>query len=161
MVNTVMKLRLAEIKDSLNILQWRNDPHTRAMSRHEDLIEVKDHSQWYEKSLQNPKRLLLVGELEDNAVGMVRFDRLQNAIDWEVSITLAPNYRGRGLSKNLLELACSCFISQYSNAGLIAEIKRCNTTSRRLFEGYGFKCISNEGDMLRYFYQPRVIGNLS
>ncbi|KTD18975.1 GNAT family N-acetyltransferase [Legionella jordanis] len=148
-----MKLRLAEPKDSLAILHWRNDPHSRAMSRDQKHIDEVSHNLWFEKLLQNPKRLLLIGEMMDEAVGMVRFDQLINGTTWEVSIALAPQFRGQGLSKKLLEKSLNYFHSKYSEAVILAEIKQSNVPSRKLFESLGFQYVSTQGDILCFSYE--------
>ncbi|KTD69649.1 MULTISPECIES: GNAT family N-acetyltransferase [Legionella] len=148
-----MNIRPAELKDSLDILRWRNDTHTRLMSRNQQVVAVDEHSQWYTRLLSNPNRMLLIGELVNQSLGMVRFDRLENSSQWEISITLAPEFRNRGLSKELLEQAISYFRSKFNNGEIIAEIKEGNQASRKLFTRVGFNYISRTDEMLCFSFQ--------
>lgn len=148
-----MNIRPAELKDSLDILRWRNDSQTRLMSRNQQVIEVEAHTQWYNHLLSNPNRLLLIGELSHQSFGMVRFDYLENNSKWEISITLAPEFRNRGLSKELLKRAITYFHSKFDNTEIIAEIKECNQASRKLFTGIGFNYISRVDDILCFSFQ--------
>jgi len=138
-----MNIRPAELKDSLDILRWRNDTHTRLMSRNQQVVAVDEHS----------NRMLLIGELVNQSLGMVRFDRLENSSQWEISITLAPEFRNRGLSKELLEQAISYFRSKFNNGEIIAEIKEGNQASRKLFTRVGFNYISRTDEMLCFSFQ--------
>lgn len=148
-----MSVRPAELKDCLSILNWRNDSLARTMSRNEDLIDTNSHMIWYAKALTNLDKYLLVGEILNVPFGMVRFDRILPEQNWEVSITVAPNYRGKGLSKQLLASAINSFTRKFPEAGIVADIKPDNVISRKLFEVSGFNYYSGDEHMLRYFYQ--------
>ncbi len=153
-------MRRANKEDSSDLLCWRNDPLTRMMSRNQDRVEPDVHERWYQKVLADSKCLLLIGELSNHSIGMVRFDGMQTKNSWEVSIMLAPMHRKRGLSKPLLYAAiCHLrllkdkqLVKENELIDLIAEIKPDNTASKKLFENIGFKCISDKTDMLKYFY---------
>ena len=56
-----MKIRRASIEDSYDIWQWRNDPHTRAMSKNSNEVNWEDHSRWYENAISGKYRLILIG----------------------------------------------------------------------------------------------------
>ena len=81
--------------------EWRNDPVTRAVSRHHGVVPLDDHLTWLRAALERPDRHLLVGSLDGVDVGTVRWD-LEGDREWEVSITVAPEARGRGLAAALL-----------------------------------------------------------
>lgn len=145
-----VRICFAELKDSLDILRWRNDTLTRSMSRNEDLIDVNSHTIWYSGLLKDSDRLLLIGVVLEQSIGMVRFDRLHAQRSWEVSITLAPEHRGKGLGRKLLKAALLFFSFKHPNAELVAEIKPCNATSRKLFEACGFNYHSSEEHVYRF-----------
>lgn len=151
-----MSVRPAELKDCLSILDWRNDSLTRSMSRNEALIDTDSHVVWYGSVLKNMDKCLLIGEILNVPYGMVRFDRILPAQNWEVSITLAPDYRGKGLSKQLLSSAIIFFYCKFPETVIFADIKPENVTSRNLFEASGFKYYSRDEHMLRFLYQPHI-----
>jgi RimJ/RimL family protein N-acetyltransferase len=145
-----MLVRLAECKDASDILRWRNDPLTRAMSRNNAPIGEQAHNAWFERARRNRDRVLLVGVVLGRPIGMVRFDRLNCTASWEINIALAPEERGKGMGKMLLALALSRFFATYPEATLLAEINQSNVVSRRLFESAGFFHESSDGAMLQF-----------
>lgn len=148
-----MNIRPAEPKDSLDILYWRNDPLTRLMSRNQEIIELEKHAHWFANALNNPRKILLIGEVAKQASGMVRFDQLNYSNTWEISITLAPECRNQGLSKILLKLAIANFRSRFNDVEIIAEIKTTNQASKKLFMGMGFNYISTQKNISCFSFQ--------
>lgn len=146
-----MHLRRATIDDALEVLRWRNDPHTRAMSRDGSAVERQAHLDWFGRAVESPDRLLLIGEASGQAVGMVRFDR--DGRVWEVSINVAPEARGRGRGAGLLAAGLEAFAALHPAAGIRAVIKRENAASLRLFEGLGFRPTGADGELL-HFLKP-------
>jgi ribosomal protein S18 acetylase RimI-like enzyme len=125
-----MIVRRATEADALDVLAWRNDPLTRAMSRHRDEIDEASHLAWFAGALANPQVTLLIGEAEGEKVGMVRFDHLEPT---EVSINVNPACRGRGHGYALLTGAL-----EQVRGDVVAEILEENLASQRLFERAGF-----------------------
>jgi RimJ/RimL family protein N-acetyltransferase len=148
-----LAVRPAEPEDALEVLRWRNDEHVRSMSRNSDPIDEAGHVAWFSRALADPARMLLMGVSEGSPVGLVRFDRQQEAL-WEVSIVVAPEARGRGLGGRLLDLAVRRFAVGHPGVRLLAEVKRCNEASRRLFASLGFVLDAEHGELLRFFLIP-------
>jgi RimJ/RimL family protein N-acetyltransferase len=137
-----MRLRPATEADALDVWAWRNDPLTRAMSRNQDVVEKADHLAWFTRALADPNRTLLIGEVEGEKVGMVRFD---HGDETEVSINVNPAHRSRGYGYSLLSEAV-----KRADGDVWAEIKAENAASRRLFERVGFELQGGRDDRLRY-----------
>ena len=136
---SVLRVRPAAMDDADLLLAWRNDATTRAVSRQPDAVARPDHVAWLEASLARPDRHLLVGEVDGEPVGTVRWDE-EGEGEWEVSITVAPQARGRRLAPSLLAaaehwLAVRCGPDL---RGYLAVVHRDNTPSRRLFVGGGY-----------------------
>lgn len=141
-----MKLRGATQADALDLLAWRNDPVTRAMSRGSNVVGEAAHLAWFRKILDDPGVTLLIGEVDDGKVGMVRFDR---GTETEVSINVNPAFRGAGYSYPLLVQALALIDDE-----VFAEIKDENLASRRIFEKAGFVFLEQRQDRGR-FRRPR------
>jgi RimJ/RimL family protein N-acetyltransferase len=99
-------VRPATLDDAELLWRWRNDPATRRSSRVHDPVPLDAHLAWLRGSLERDDRHLLVGEQGTGEqgtveVGTVRWDR-EHPGEWEVSITVAPDHRGRGLAGPLL-----------------------------------------------------------
>ncbi|HEY0248897.1 MAG TPA: bifunctional UDP-2,4-diacetamido-2,4,6-trideoxy-beta-L-altropyranose hydrolase/GNAT family N-acetyltransferase [Gryllotalpicola sp.] len=129
--------RAATTADSLLLLRWRNDPVTRAMSRSSSPIAFPAHTAWFQRVLDDALRELYVVERGGMPVGTVRFDK-HGQSDWEVSIALAPEARGRGLSRSVLAAGEAMFADSHSRASIIAAVLPDNEPSQRLFRGAGY-----------------------
>jgi RimJ/RimL family protein N-acetyltransferase len=132
-----MEVRRAVFGDALDILAWRNDPQTRAMSKINQPIGTDAHLRWFANAIVDNRRLILIGEDNNIKIGMVRFDQIEQDI-WTVSINVAPASRGLGhgfpfLSRAVQFLACSAAPSRI-NAEVMVE----NLASHRIFEKCGF-----------------------
>ena len=138
----LLVLRDAAAADALDVWAWRNDPLTRAMSRTTDEVDKASHLDWFAKALADARRTLLIGEVEGEKVGMVRFD---HSAETEVSININPAHRSRGLGYGLL-----CEAMRRVDGDVWAEIKDENVASQRLFERAGFELQSAEDGRRRY-----------
>ncbi len=145
--------RKADIGDSEDIFEWRNEELTRQMSLNSGLVEWDGHSQWFSESFENKSRLLVICEDAEcrRKVAIVRFDvELDRAL---VSINLAPDMRGKGLAKLCLSSAIAYFQTLFANVSIIeAQIKSVNAPSKRSFEGVGFEFVKESGEVLYYEY---------
>lgn len=137
-------VRAATVNDSAVLLEWRNDPSVYRWARQPEPVCRREHDRWLGNSLANPDRLLLIGELGDNPVGVVRLDRLPDReLTAEVSITVAPASHGRGVGRQLLAAAAR----RWEVAGgrlLIANVHEQNDGSARLFLAAGYRRVSAE-----------------
>lgn len=133
----VVGVRPATLDDAGRLLEWRNDPVTRAVSRQHDAVPAADHLAWLRASLGRLDRHLLVGACEGTDVGTVRWDRVADA-EWEVSITVAPGARGRGVAGPLLRAAEQWLAGATDVGACLAVVHRDNTPSRRLFLNGGY-----------------------
>ena len=124
--------------DAEALLDWRNDPVTRAMSGGSDVISRVQHMAWLGRRLADPDSLLLIGERGGAACGMVRFDRGASGAA-EVSINVAPGSRSQGLGFELLRLGCDECIARGFAHSLTARIRPANRASLRIFQRAGFR----------------------
>jgi spore coat polysaccharide biosynthesis predicted glycosyltransferase SpsG/RimJ/RimL family protein N-acetyltransferase len=135
-VDTGVTVRRATAADARLLHEWRNDPTTRQASRSSDEVAWDDHVRWVDRVLGDPARQLYVAEQAGAPIGTVRWDRLGGG-DWEVSITVAPQARGRGLAVPLLRAGEDALQTE-GGARLIATVHVDNVPSRRLFERAGY-----------------------
>ncbi len=145
-----MNFRPATIEDARMLFDWRNDQQTRANSLTTDEVVWESHLQWLEKSLKNPHRKILIAEKDGVAIGTVRADGLLGnpASDGgtvELSWTVAPSERGKGLGREMVVAAAEMFLSQISSGEqLVAKIKMQNTASIKIAEAAGFVSVSED-----------------
>ena len=135
----MIKVRKASPADSKDIHEWRNDELTRKMSLTSDYIEWDDHVKWFESSLINDRRLLLICEESDSKdkYAFVKFEIQDHRA--LTSINLSPCKRGKGLAYECLKKAISfCRLNFPSILFFDAEIKKVNLASKQIFEKSGF-----------------------
>jgi spore coat polysaccharide biosynthesis predicted glycosyltransferase SpsG/RimJ/RimL family protein N-acetyltransferase len=130
-------VRPATLDDAGALLEWRNDPVTLAVSRQHDPVRPADHLAWLSASLSRSDRLLLVGSSGGTEIGTVRWDRVSDG-EWEVSITVARDARGRGVAGPLLRAGEEWLSGAVDVAACLAVVHRDNQRSRRLFVSSGY-----------------------
>ena len=141
-------LRLATKEDSDLLLEWRNDGETRKESHNTRQIGPDEHAAWLARSLDDRNRKLLIAEENGVPVGTVRADFLQG--EWEMSWTVSPAARRRGLAKRMVFL----FASQISEP-IRAEVKVGNIASARVAESAGMVLVENASGVL-YYRRPAI-----
>lgn len=132
-----MHAREATEADAELLLGWRNDPRTRQSSRTTAVVPLAEHLTWLRGVLADPDRLLYVVERDGEPVGTVRFDLREPGL-WEVSITLAPSWRGRGLSSAVLAEGERTLRTCHLAADILAAVHEGNAASGALFERAGY-----------------------
>lgn len=139
-------LRPATLDDGEQLWLWRNDPVTRAQSRTSVPITWAEHIRWLAAFFDRPGGKLYLAERDALPVGVVRFEPLAPR-GYEISIAVAPEMRGSGCGKALLEAGCA-----HLPAGPIyASVRHDNAASRRLFASCGFERVKDvEPGFLRY-----------
>jgi len=125
-------LRRASDADAQILFDWRNDPDTRRNSRHSEAVGWDDHRRWLSAALARSDRTLLIAELAGEPVGTVRLDR--GAEGCELSWTVAPRWRGRGVGRTMVQKAAE----ESGAAVLLAAVREGNLSSARIAEGCGF-----------------------
>ena len=134
-------LRPAEAADSRVLLRWRNDPETRRWSRRSAPVAEAEHIEWLRQSLLSASRRLLIAEIGTTAVGSVRIDC--TADGYELSWTVAPENRGRGVGTEMVRLAC-----QLLTGRVYAHVKAGNAASSRIALAAGLRLESSNDEFL-------------
>lgn len=124
--------------DSENLFSWRNHSSIRAVSRNADPIERSVHEAWLSAVLSASDQVLLIGECQGEAIGVVRFD--VHIGEAEVSMYLVPGHQGEGFGSELL-LAAEQWLAEYRSDVLSvkAEVLGSNQPSHRLFHASGYQ----------------------
>lgn len=143
-----MRLRPATADDAELLLEWRNDPDTRKSSIKTEKVKKVEHVSWLSGVLESRNCLLLIAEEEEEGVpiGTVRAD-LSDGI-YQLSWTLAPDARGRGLGKQMVAMA-----AHRITAPIRAQVKSDNVSSVLIAEYAGME-FNQELDGFLYFSRP-------
>lgn len=138
MAITSVLVRPAMVEDAKRVFEWRNHPSIREVSHHREPLVWNQHEAWFLGVLNDPDRPLLIGEKNDEPIGIVRFDIVGNAA--EVSIYLAPARTAEGLGSELLAAAEKWLFEHRRNVvTLVAKVLESNTASHRLFLNSGYQ----------------------
>lgn len=135
-----LTLARATLDDRDALLAWRNDEETRRASVSQGEVSREQHAAWMDRTLASSEHALFVARDEAGArVGQGRIDLAPaaGAGAWEVSITVAPEARGRRLSTPLLR-ALEEVARERGARLLVARIDASNTKSIATFKRAGY-----------------------
>jgi len=142
----MMRLRPATAADAELLLEWRNDPDTRKSSIETEKVKKAEHVSWLSSVLDSRDRQLLIAEEKGVPVGTVRAD-LSDGV-YQLSWTVAPDARGRGLGKQMVAM-----VARRITAPIRAQVKSDNISSVLIAEYAGME-FNQELDGLLYFSRP-------
>jgi len=133
-------LRLATASDESILLRWRNDPATVRGCISETPVTPLAHKAWLANLLRDPSRRLYIACCDGYPAGTIRAELLDGDVT-ELSWTVAPEVRGRGVGKAIVAMAL-----RYLNATVVARIKDGNRASEKIASAAGFvKTASDNG----------------
>lgn len=136
--DTGIYVRLAVADDAELVWPWRNNETTRRYFFDSSSVSLETHLAWWNRSLSDPKRVLLIGMLEGKEVGVIRYD-LVDSRKAEVSIYLDPTMTGRGIGGKLLHAGQNWMIQNHPQIdAVVAEVMPKNIASLRVFFAAGF-----------------------
>lgn len=144
-----VRLRPASMDDADLLLDWRNDPLTRAMSFSAEPVPLADHLAWLARNLSTI-RIAVANPVAGCAVaggfsvGTVRIHAGQ------VSYTVAPAHRGVGFGTAIIRAVMA-------DLPLHALVKRVNVISCKVFRSLGWSEItidSSDPDIAVFVYAP-------
>lgn len=147
-INEPITLRSAIIQDADLLLEWRNDPLTRNASHNTAEVKIDEHISWLKKTLNNANRRLYIAEENGVPVGNVRADFSDGV--YELSWTVAPQARGRGVGKQMVAIL-ACQVSE----PIRAEVKSGNIASAQIAKHAGMK-FDREADGVNHFRRTAV-----
>jgi RimJ/RimL family protein N-acetyltransferase len=132
-----LTLRPVQADDCHLIWQWANDSTTRASSFSTQPISWERHLAWFTTKLADPQsRYYLALDATATPIGQIRYQ-----IDGQfatVSVSLAPDQRGRGYGHQIIWLASQQLFENTSVKLIHAYVKPDNIASMRAFTRAGF-----------------------
>lgn len=132
-----LKMRFAKTSDVDLYYNWANDKLVRQSSYNSSEIDYEQHVTWFTNKLRSSDCFFYLFSDEENIpAGQVRIDRSNDEI--VIGISIDERYRGQGLGVQMLNLACSDYLSKYPEREIIAYIKEDNTASFKQFTKAGF-----------------------
>lgn len=132
-----IELRLAAPQDCEKIYAWRNAEKTRQYFFNPEPVELEAHRRWFQQTLQDPSRALLIGEQQGEAVGVLRYD-LQGGTA-VVSVYLVPGKHRQGLGASLIRAGSAWVAQHFQVRAIRAEVLEKNVASYEAFLRAGFR----------------------
>ena len=142
-------LRPVSADDSEDLLAWHNDPLTRSNSRSGEPVTHEAHAAWMSRVEADANRQVWIALEGDAKIGTTSAVLHEDG-SVEISVTVAPDARGRGLAAPLIGEAVQEVEVLWPGARIRAEIKPNNTASRKAFEACGFEQVADREDLLDY-----------
>ena len=145
-------LRRATKNDCDALFVWRNHPQIREFAVNSQPIDWETHCAWFEKTLGNTHRVLLVAEVFDGddvrPLGVLRYDFAESAVEAVISIYLIPESMGKGFGVPLLNAGTEWVKQEYPFLQRIkADVLPSNQASMKTFERGGFQLIAEPVDV--------------
>ena len=134
-----IRVRPATAEDRDLLLEWANEPDTRAAGFHRQPILPAEHDRWLAAQLAHPELgRIWIGLVGTDPFGVVRVERSDEEDLLIVSISVDRSYRGRGLSEQLLGAGIAAAREAFPGLRLRAWVRADNSRSVRLFSALGF-----------------------
>ncbi len=144
-------IRAAGLGDAYALWVWANDEAARTASGNRAPIEWPSHHAWLAERLGSPNAVVLIGESADRRpLGTIRFETDDHWATARVSYTVAPESRGRGVGRVLLEAGSKAMAARRAPTQLVARVKPGNPASRHLFATSGWVEDGSTPEWLRY-----------
>lgn len=124
--------------DLERVLAWRNHPDVRRYMYTQHEITLDEHQSWFERTLPNPKRQLLIFEVHQQPLGYVNFHETENGgiADWGFYLAPeAPKGSGRQLGRAALNHA----FTQLNLHKICGQALAYNDRSIQLHQSLGFE----------------------
>lgn len=136
MAATTVTLRPAQPQDGTVAWQWRNTESTRCYFHDPQPIALQAHLSWWNTTLADPMRELLIAEIGKTSVGVLRLDHERTHAT--LSIYLDPQFVGLGIGPEALRAAQGFSADRHPGMPLLAHILPQNAASIASFEAAGF-----------------------
>ena len=134
----MLEIRKVIAEDKEILLEWRNNSDVYRYALNPTPISKESHEIWFAKVISNPDCLFYMALYKGIKCGTVRYDLMANKFEAEVSISLAPEFWGKGIGFELMEKG-EDRLKQDSNVKTIhATVLNANAASMRLFEKSDF-----------------------
>jgi len=124
--------------DLERVLAWRNHPDVRRFMYTQHEITLDEHQRWFERTLPDPKKHLLVFEVNHQPQGFVNFSEVENGgiADW--GFYAAPD-ASKGSGRQLGRAALNHAFTQLKLHKVCGEALAYNERSIQFHQSLGFK----------------------
>ena len=126
-----LKIRKASLKDDKFVFSIRNDSLSKRNSNNSKNISFLDHKRWFKSKIKSSKDFFYIVFSDNKTKEQISYIRLEEEKFYhKVSIGIIKKFRNKNLSYQILSLAEKQI---KKNILLLAEVKKNNTASKKLF----------------------------
>lgn len=144
-----LKLRPATPSDMKKTFEWVNNTIIRKFSFNTDPILWENHLEWFNEKLNSSHCSYYIMELEEIAIGSIRFDIENNTA--KINYLIDPDFTGKGLGTKILDQGMAKLKCTKPNIHIIyGYVFKDNLASIRIFENLGFKMVLENGNDLKF-----------
>ena len=144
-------LRNAVSSDAYALWLWANDPAVRIASGDRGLIQWGEHLDWIAGRLASRDVMMLIGVIAlERPIGTIRFETEDRWATARVSYLVAPEARGDGLGRQLLERGMEALVEVHPAARADALVTPANGASCHLFRSLGWTEEHSAAGLVRF-----------
>ncbi len=138
LIPPAINLRKAAMEDCASLHIWRNAEETRRYIFGTDPIPLDAHRKWFKDSVENPNRIILIGEIDGVPVGVLRYD--VTGLDALISVYLVPGTQGQGIGTQLVRVGSLWLKENLPQVLTVkADVMSSNVASMKAFINAGYK----------------------
>ena len=130
-----IKYRKANLGDLQLVFDWANDPAVRNNSYNSQYIALDEHTNWFDRKIQDKNTLFYIAEIDNEPAGMIRFDIGEEHTI--INIIIDKNFRGKKMAVVFLLDCCKYYFEENSKP-ILAYIKSNNVASIQTFKKADF-----------------------
>ena len=138
-------LRNADLEDAELLFNWANDKAVRNNSINQEPIIWENHLKWFESKLNTSETKILILESDDQSLGQIRIDFVEDY--WIIDYSIDNQFRGNGLGKEIVRL----LLKKFEAYKFKATVKKENQASIGVFNNLGFRKLLVENNHFYYF----------
>ena len=139
MIDKEIIIRSLKIDDLDMVLSWRNDPRIRPYMFNSNVITASEHVAWFEESVIDPSRRLLLVLRQDIPFGFAQFhiSHCKAVVDWGFFVDPnGPKGQGQALGKSVLSFG----FNKLNLLRVTGRVLSNNVRSISLHNRMGFSC---------------------
>jgi methionyl-tRNA formyltransferase len=134
-----LRLRDARADDAYCLWLWANDPAMRAAAFETAHIPWDTHVSWLTSKLNNRDvKLSVASDEAGRLLGSIRFETKDGWESAKLSYTIAPEARGAGYGRRIVEEAQAQLRFEHPGIAVVAEVRAGNAPSNSVFRRLGW-----------------------
>lgn len=135
----MLEIRKVNDSDCDILLQWRNNPEVYKFALNPEPVAYNDHINWFNKAINNPRCVFYMGIIDGMPCGSVRYQMSEDLLEAEVSISVSPEFWGRGVASDMMDKAEKALKKETTVKIIHATVLNENIASMKLFNKANFK----------------------